>query len=117
MAAIAHGLLGLAMILGLAWCVSEHRRRIPLRTVFGGIALQIALAVLLLRFPPATRVFFLLDDAVNALQKATDAGTGFVFGYLGGGPAPFQVTNPASSFILAFRALTSGRARNARMKL
>jgi CNT family concentrative nucleoside transporter len=76
-----------------------------LRTVFGGIALQIALAVLLLRFPPATRVFFLLDDAVNALQKATDAGTGFVFGYLGGGPAPFQVTNPASSFILAFRAL------------
>jgi CNT family concentrative nucleoside transporter len=105
MAAIAHGLLGLAMILGLAWCVSEHRRRIPLRTVFGGIALQIALAVLLLRFPPATRVFFLLDDAVNALQKATDAGTGFVFGYLGGGPAPFQVTNPASSFILAFRAL------------
>src|ERR1017187_4931504 len=105
MAAIAHSLLGLAMILGLAWCVSEHRRRIALRTVFGGIALQIALAVLLLRFPPATRVFFLLDDAVNALQKATDAGTGFVFGYLGGGPAPFQVTNPASSFILAFRAL------------
>jgi CNT family concentrative nucleoside transporter len=50
-------------------------------------------------------VFFLLDDAVNALQKATDAGTGFVFGYLGGGPAPFRVTNPASSFILAFRAL------------
>ncbi len=50
-------------------------------------------------------MFFLLDDAVNALQKATDAGTGFVFGYLGGGPAPFQVTNPASSFILAFRAL------------
>ena len=105
MAAIAHGLLGLAMILALAWCVSEDRRRIPVRTVFGGIALQIALAVLLLRFPPATRVFFLLDDAVNALQKATDAGTGFVFGYLGGGPAPFQVTNPASSFILAFRAL------------
>ena len=50
-------------------------------------------------------MFFLLDDAVNSLQKATDAGTGFVFGYLGGGPAPFQVTNPASSFILAFRAL------------
>src|ERR1039458_7396799 len=69
MAAIAHGLLGLAMILGLAWCVSEHRRRIPLRTVFGGIALQIALAVLLLRFPPATRGFFLLDDAVNALRR------------------------------------------------
>jgi CNT family concentrative nucleoside transporter len=105
MASIAHGLLGLATILALAWCISEDRRRIPLRTVIGGIALQIALAVLLLRFPPAERVFFLLDDAVAALQKATDAGTGFVFGYLGGGPAPFRVTDPASSFILAFRAL------------
>jgi len=105
MAAVAHGLLGLMAILALAWCVSEDRRHIPLRTVVGGVALQIALAVLLLRSPPATRVFYLLDDLVNGLQKATDAGTGFVFGYLGGGPAPFQVTNPAASFILAFRAL------------
>jgi CNT family concentrative nucleoside transporter len=105
MAGVVHGLLGLAAILALAWCVSEDRKHIPLRTVVGGLALQIALAVLLLRFPPVKRVFLLLDDAVNALQKATDAGTGFVFGYLGGGPAPFQVTDPASSFILAFRAL------------
>src|ERR1035437_58816 len=105
MGAIAHGLLGLAAILTLAWCLSEDRRRIPMRTGIGGIALQIALAVLLLRFPPATHVFLLLDDVVNALQKATDAGTGFVFGYLGGGPAPFQVTNPASTFIHAVRAL------------
>jgi CNT family concentrative nucleoside transporter len=105
MAAIARGLLGLAGILTLAWCVSEDRWRIPRRTVVGGIALQIALALLLLRFPPATRLFFLLDDAVNALQRATDAGTSFVFGYLGGGPPPFQITHEAATFILAFRAL------------
>lgn len=102
---IARGLLGIAAILALAWCVSENRRAVPLRTVFGGVVLQLALAALLLRFPPAARVFLVLDDAVNALQKATDAGTGFVFGYLSGGPAPFQIVYPASSFILAFRAL------------
>jgi CNT family concentrative nucleoside transporter len=102
---IARGFLGIAAILALAWCVSENRRAVPLRTVFGGVLLQLALAALLLRFPPAARVFLVLDDAVNALQKATDAGTGFVFGYLGGGPAPFQTVYPASSFILAFRAL------------
>ena len=105
MGEVAHGLMGLAAILALAWALSEDRARIPLRTVVGGIALQIALAVLLLRFAPATRVFLLLDDMVNALQKATDAGTGFVFGYLAGAPAPFQITNPGSIFILAFRAL------------
>ena len=87
---IARGFLGIAAILALAWCVSENRRAVPLRTVFGGVILQLALAALLLRFPPAARVFLLLDDAVNALQKATDAGTSFVFGYLGGGPAPFR---------------------------
>ena len=105
MAAIAHGFLGLAAILALAWCVSEDRRRIPLRTVIGGVVLQFALALLLLRFPPAARLFLVLDDVVNALQKATDAGTRFVFGYLGGGPTPFELTSPAASFILAFRAL------------
>ena len=105
MAAIAHGFLGLAAILALAWCVSEDRRRIPLRTVIGGVVLQLALALLLLRFPPAARLFLALDEVVNALQKATDAGTSFVFGYLGGGPMPFEVTSPAASFILAFRAL------------
>jgi CNT family concentrative nucleoside transporter len=102
---IARGFLGIAAILALAWCVSENRRAVPLRTVLGGVILQLALAALLLRFPPAARVFLLLDDAVNALQKATDAGTSFVFGYLSGGPAPFQVVDPTSSFILAFRAL------------
>jgi CNT family concentrative nucleoside transporter len=105
MVSIARGILGLVVILALAFCVSEDRRRIPLRTVIGGVLLQLALALLLLRFPPAARLFLLLDDAVNALQRATDAGTSLVFGYLGGGPPPFDVTSPASNFILAFRAL------------
>ena len=39
------------------------------------------------------------------LEKATQAGTSLVFGYLGGGTAPLPISDPASSFILAFRAL------------
>ena len=42
---------------------------------------------------------------VLTLQQATDAGSSFVFGYLGGGPLPFEETQPAASFVLAFRAL------------
>jgi CNT family concentrative nucleoside transporter len=41
---------------------------------------------------------------VTVLQKATDAGTGLVFGYLGGADLPFAELKPGSSFILAFRA-------------
>lgn len=99
------GLFGLAALLAIAWVLSEDRRRIPWRTVAAGVLLQVALAVLLLGFPPANAVIFLLNDGATALQKATETGTGFVFGYLGGPPLPFAETHPGASFILAFQAL------------
>jgi len=99
-----HGLLGVAALLALAWCLSEDRWRIPLRIVLGGIGLQFGLAVLLIEFPPATPLFFLLNDGVAALEKATAVGTALVFGYLGGGSLPFTEVKPGASFILAFKA-------------
>ena len=99
------GLLGIALILLLAWGLSEDRGRVPWRVVAFGVLLQFALAVLFLSFPPARAVFLLLNRAVEGLQTATEAGTGFVFGYLGGGQLPFAETRPGASFIFAFRAL------------
>ena len=49
-------------------------------------------------------MFFLLNDGVAALEKATGAGTSLVFGYLGGGALPFAEVKPGASFILAFKA-------------
>jgi concentrative nucleoside transporter, CNT family len=99
------GVLGIAALLGLAWLLSENRWRIPIRTVVTGLALQFLLALLLIRLPPAASVFLLLNRAVDALQRATDAGTSFVFGYLGGGPLPFAESETGLSYIFAFRAL------------
>ncbi len=99
------GALGFVALLLLAWALSENRRAIGWRTVIGGVALQWALAALLIGFPPATRAVMALNDAADALQHAADAGTGFVFGYLVGAPLPFVETRPGASFILAFKAL------------
>ena len=99
------GMIGWAGLLALAWLVSENRRAVSWRTVAAGLALQLGLALLLLKVPGASVVFLLLNDGVGALQKATDAGTGFVFGYLVGAPLPFVETRPGASFILAFKAL------------
>jgi concentrative nucleoside transporter, CNT family len=93
------------VLLLIAWAISEDRWRVPVRVVAAGVLLQAAVAVLLLKFPPAAKAFLLLNDGVQALQNATDAGTGFVFGYLGGGALPFAETHPGASFIFAFRAL------------
>ncbi len=102
---VGQGLLGMVGLLLLAWAISEERRAIPWRTVAGGILLQWLLAVTLLKVPGTTEIFFLLNRGVEALQAATDAGSSFVFGYLGGATPPFAEIKPGAGFILAFRAL------------
>ena len=96
---------GLVLFIGLAWALSENRRAFSWRAVLVGLALQVGLALLLLRLPASQAGLIALNDAVEALTEATRAGTGFVFGYIGGGPTPFEVTAPQSSFVLAFQAL------------
>jgi CNT family concentrative nucleoside transporter len=98
-------LLGIAAILAFSWVISEDRHRVAWRLVVVGVALQAALALLFLKFPPAAAAFLLLTHAVEAIQKATEAGTLFVFGYLGGGELPFAETRPGAAFVFAFRAL------------
>jgi concentrative nucleoside transporter, CNT family len=102
---MVHAVAGEAGLLALAWLVSEDRWRVPWRTVGAGIVLQVALALLLTRFPPAIDAILLLNRAATAVQDATMAGTSFVFGYLGGGALPFAPRRPGAGFILAFQAL------------
>lgn len=101
---LLQGALALATLLAIAFALSENRRAIPLRVVLGGVALQIALALLFTKFPPAVAAILKLTHGVEALQRATDAGTALVFGFLGGGPLPYAETKQGASFILAFRA-------------
>jgi CNT family concentrative nucleoside transporter len=100
-----HALAGMAGLLGLAWLASENRRAVPWRAVAAGLLLLLALAVLFLKIPLVKDAFLKLNDLLLVLEKATQAGTSLVFGYLGGGNPPFAVSDPASNFVLAFRAL------------
>jgi CNT family concentrative nucleoside transporter len=93
------------VIIGAAWAGCERRGRFPWRIVIAGLALQFVLALALLRVPAFRTISLALSDALGALERATQAGTSFVFGYLGGGAVPFDVTDPAAGFVLAFRAL------------
>ena len=99
------GLVGWVALLVLAWVFSEDRRRVPWRIVAGGLVLQVALAILLIDVGPARAAILLLNHVADALQRATDDGTGFLFGYLGGGALPFAEIRPGASLILAFKIL------------
>jgi CNT family concentrative nucleoside transporter len=100
-----HSLLGLVVLLFIAWLLSVDRRRVPWRMVLGGVGLQFAIAVLMLKVAPFSGLFMALNKLVLGMEEATRAGTSFVFGYLGGGPVPFPEPKPGQSFILAFQAL------------
>ena len=99
------GLIGWVALLALAWVFSEDRRHVPWRIVAGGLALQIALAILLIDVAPARSAILLLNHVADALQRATDDGTALLFGYLGGGALPFTEIRPGASLILAFKIL------------
>lgn len=98
-------LLGLALMIGLCWLLSENRKHIRWSTVAWGLGLQFAFAWPLLKVEGAQKIFGVLNSVVGSLDSATRAGTSFVFGYLGGGDMPFVTNEGASSFVLAFQAL------------
>jgi CNT family concentrative nucleoside transporter len=100
-----HALAGMAGLLALAWAMSENRRAIPWRAVIAGMALLLILTLVFLKIPLVKSLFMQLNDVLLVLERATLAGTSLVFGYLGGGAAPFQVSDVNSNFVLAFRAL------------
>lgn len=103
--AILQSLMGLAAFVGLAWLISENRRKVSIRVIVVGLVIQLVIGVLLLKLPLFRDFFLALNRMVLSLEESTRAGTAMVFGYLGGGPLPFDEKFPGSSFILAFRGL------------
>ena len=103
--AALHSAAGFFALHLLAWLVSERRGVVAWRTVISGMALTFGLGVLLLKVPPVSDLFLNLNGLVTIVETATREGTSFVFGYLGGGPLPFEEKQPGASFVFAFRVL------------
>ena len=101
----AQSALGLIVLLFLAWALGEERRLSAWRIAVTGAVLQLVLAASMLYLPALTDAVAAANRLVAMLDAATKAGTSLVFGYLGGGPLPFEEGFPGASFVLAFRAL------------
>src|SRR5690242_18121437 len=102
---LLHPIAGFSALGAISWLASVNRSGVHWRAVAGGSALQVVLAALLLLVPVLREAVFSLNSALEVLERATQEGTRFVFGFLAGGPAPYSETDPRASFVLAFRAL------------
>ena len=99
-------LFGLIVFTAAAWAISENRRAaLNRRVIVAGLSLQFLIALLLIKVPAATDAFAVFARAVSAAQESARVGAEFVFGYLSGGAPPFETTDPAAVFLLAFQAL------------
>lgn len=87
--------LGMVVLIAVAWALSEDRSQFRFRMVAMALLLQAAVALLLLKFPPARLLLLGLNDMANALATATTQGATFVFGYVAGGVTPFWSPIPA----------------------
>ena len=97
----ARAILGLGLIVAIAWAVSENRKAFPWKLVLGAIGLQFAFALLLFAVPPVREMLFKANVVVDALEDATRYGTGFVYGYIGDNsafPNPSVEAGPAFFF-------------------
>lgn len=72
--------LGLVVMMGLAWAMSEHKKQVNLRVVWGGLLLQLVLAVFILKTSIGAAIFQTIGDFFTATLGFVDAGTSLVFG-------------------------------------
>jgi len=106
------GILGIVVIVGLAYLFSTDRKAIKLSTIAWGLGLQLALGFFVLRVESGRWLFQVLGNGANKLLSYSYAGSTFVFGDIGqpkeisklGFSFAFQVL-PTIIFIAAFFAL------------
>jgi CNT family concentrative nucleoside transporter len=104
------GVLGIAVILGLAYLFSTNRRAIKLQTIAWGLGLQLALGLFVLRVPSGQIIFQTLGAGAKHLLDFSYVGSTFIFGELGKADSSlglifaFQVL-PTIIFIAAFFAV------------
>ncbi len=76
------GLIGVVLIFTIAFLMSNNRKAINYKLVFSGLAIQISLAVFILKIPIGKSIFAWLGDAVTKILNFSQAGAAFVFGPL-----------------------------------
>ncbi|MDB3898879.1 nucleoside:proton symporter [Gammaproteobacteria bacterium] len=102
-------LFGMSVFIGIAIALSEQRTVPGWRLLVAGLGLQFLVAFAVFNLSFLQQVLGGINSGVNAVVSATESGTLFIFGYLGGDPLnvdyPFAVSEPGATLILAFRIL------------
>ncbi|MFM2305782.1 MAG: hypothetical protein RLZZ367_451 [Bacteroidota bacterium] len=99
------GLIGVALILGIAYAVSNNRKAINYRLVLSGLGLQLALALFVLKTRVGQVSFQYVGDKIKRLLEMADKGGEFVFGGLMRPDLLHPIFGDQYSFLFMFRIM------------
>ncbi|MDG6258486.1 NupC/NupG family nucleoside CNT transporter [Glaesserella parasuis] len=98
-----NSLLGIVVLLGIAFLLSNNKRAINFRTVFGALASQIGIAALILYVPVGRNALGAMAEGVAKVISYGNEGVAFLFGGLVSDKM-FEVFG-GGGFVFAFRVL------------
>jgi CNT family concentrative nucleoside transporter len=75
-----HGIIGIILILSLAYLFSNNKKKINYRLVASGLTLQVLIAVLILRVSPVQHFFEFLGKGMQKIEQFAKKGVDFVYG-------------------------------------
>ena len=99
------GLIGVVLIFAIAFLMSNNRKAINYRLVLSGLAIQISLAVFILKIPIGKSIFAWLGDAVTQILNFSQAGAAFVFGPLVNSANMSKAFGSGNEFIFFFNII------------
>ena len=102
---IIQSLIGIVALILIALPFSESIQEIKVKFIIYALLIQTSLAFILIEIPFISSFFDVMSIAVESLRLSAIEGSSFVFGYLGGGEAPFEVSNNQNLPIFAFTFL------------
>lgn len=100
---IMRSVVGMVVLLAIAFVLSVNKKSISLRTVGAALLLQIAIGGIMLYFPPGKWAVEQAALGVHKVMSYSDAGSAFIFGSLVG--PKMDVLFDGAGFIFAFRVL------------
>ena len=99
------GLIGIALILGIAFLLSNNRKAINYRLVITGLSIQLGLALFILKVPFGQQLFSKLGNGVTKILSFSDAGANFVFGALVNKGVMDKAFGAGNDFIFFFKII------------
>ncbi len=96
-------LLGIVVLLGIAYLLSNNRKAINFRTVFGALTIQVSLGAFILYVPIGRDALLAMANGVSKVISYGNEGIKFLFGALAGDKV-FEVFG-GEGFIFAVRVL------------